>query len=191
MTITQKDLGVTDPTDNGVLIRNIDESETDNGEYIYEDSFDWLENTDEWLEASDIQSSSGYNEPFERDGAVIIKVYNSGDKPMPISLYLKFIDDEIPATDIILDNKILHLARVTKKKYTTILNDAPDYFIHINSKENSVKGVDYFYNDTERNYIAQITGNFLLAPEGDSEIIFSNADFLPYIEKVKYGFEYY
>lgn len=195
MTIIQR-IEAGDPTDTARIDTDTVETETDNGEFISDECFDWLNTKDEWIEASDIKERNNYNKAHISSGKVEILLYNSGDLPTALDLYLKFLNDEVPAgSACITQNGVarseLVWSKIKRLDTTTTLADAPDVFVHINSKENSVKGADTFYHDTNRNYLSSFHGSYLIAPVGESKLVLSNSSLLPYFDKVEYTFSYY
>lgn len=186
-TIMQKDIDT--PTDTGAIFYEDDGDAT----LIIDDMYTHLDNLDEWIEASDIVDGQ-YNIPYVEDNKVKIKIYNSGDLQMGISIRLEFVDGLIPqcglwnsdndANKLVWSNIIIDNAE-------TRLKSGKDKYVEIRTKDNVAMGQDEAFKDTGRNYIQYFRGSFILAPKGESELVFSNEDILPYIKGISYKFRYF
>lgn len=188
-TIMQKGY-IETPTDTSQIYYDPDAE----GEVIIENTYYELDNLSQWIEASEIREKSNYNVPYIENGKVKIKVYNSGDLPIPFSIRLKFINDYVPTCALWVDGLAedkLSWATVERDISETKLMGAHDKYIKIDTSNNSVNGEDAAYNNTQRSYLQYFNGVFLSIPPGESTLIFSNTDILPNIDRVFYKFRYF
>ena len=181
---------VEDPTDTSEIFYGEDEG----SEILLEQEAYDFSNKVEWEEASEIQNKGQYNIPYTQGGQTKIKIYNSGDLPMPISIRLKFIDDCIPTCALWVNESslgVLSWSDIERDTSKTKLNSAQDKFIEIDTRNNSVNGEDESYRNTDRSYLQYFSGSYMTAPPGENTIVFSNTTILPYIDGVSYKFRYF
>jgi len=180
---------IADPTDTSQIVYDEDAD----GKVEFEDEVNNFINKELWEEASDIQEEGQYNKPYVENGKVKIKIYNSGDVPMPISIRLRFIDDYIVPCALSTEEdptRVLTWNGISRDKSDTKLKAAQDKYVNIDTNINSVNGEDESYRNTYRSYLQYFSGNFITAPIGETTLVFSTIEILPYIDGVFYRFRY-
>lgn len=123
-----------------------------------------FDNINEWKEASGLKEFQGNYDILNGNK---IPLWNPGDLESYFQLRLNFIDNEIPAGNISINDRQLH--------WEKMIPEGTDTYVKINTRLNLIEGYNSSNYKTSNVYNKYITtGDFFKIPIGESEIIIEN-----------------